>query len=491
VVVTKLGGADVLGQVEVDASNWMSALRAGRERMGETATMPAGASCSIDGAGVATVLDPSARRRLVLTPIGPASATSAATPAQEPPAASVAPAAQAEGAPAKKRKRFETVAFVPGHLAQNEPAAPTPGTPSAAPQATSAPAWAAEAPVAQVAAAANAATPEELAASSMRASHSPPTRASSVPLTASGRPSRVGLEMIFQRDADPSADNPICYRERAFFVPRGVTLQEAEASLRFELAELQHALQSTRKRKLINLAAFDHRWQDAPERPPIVALQWRDWRGEVNVDYPAARISTPPPRAPSQPLDQSATASSSTAPAHDDRLDEVFQGLAGLSRLKTPVEGLDLVIALLSHYVPSEALSACLYDINTDELRFVSVAGFAANEAQGKAVPRAAGLFGQALRNEHRATSYGDVLLEPAFNPEIDSRPGLDARSMLLCAVSAEGHLLGGLQLINRAFTHRYDQGDANVVGYVAERLGEFLHASRRRSQSEPAPPRR
>jgi GAF domain-containing protein len=141
--------------------------------------------------------------------------------------------------------------------------------------------------------------------------------------------------------------------------------------------------------------------------------------------------------------------------------------------------------------VPSEALSACLYDINTDELRFVSVAGFAANDVQGKAVPRSAGLLGQALRNEHRATTYGDVLLEPAFNPEIDSRPGLDARSMLLCAVAAEGHLLGGLQLINRTYTHRYDQADANVVGYVAERLGEFLHASRRRAQSEPAPPRR
>ena len=317
-----------------------------------------------------------------------------------------------------------------------------------------------------------------------------------VPVTTEARPSGVSsvgpaprsatisLEILLQRAEDPSPNNPICYRERAYFVPRGVTVQEAEASLRFELVAMQAELQPIKRGKLINLAAFDHRWADAPERPPVVTLQWRDWKGEVLVDFPAARIESPAPRAPSAPL--ASRGPVSEAPAHDDRLDEVFQGLAELSRLATPVDGLDLAVRLLEHYVPSEAISACLYDINTDELRFVSVLGEGAEEMQGKAVPLASGLLGQSFRKEHRASIFSDVLMEPAFSPEIDTRPGLDARSMLLCPVSAEGHLLGGLQLINRLNTHRYSQADANVASYIAERLGEFLYELRRRRSIPP-----
>lgn len=520
VVVTKLGGSDIVGQVEVDAANWMGALRVGRERLGEQPTMPAGASCSVDGAGIATVLDPAARRKLVLTPLGPSANPStpapthagapSAAPAPAPTpvhAAPVQPVAaspvsapvtagpvsgplDASGQP-KKRKRFETVAFVPGHLtaaainaqAPVQVSAPAP-TPAAAPAPAPAPVVVvAQAPV-RAASAATSATQPHAAASAPPDAHEgdPGNRISSTSL----RASQVGLEILLQRSEEPSPNNPICYRERAYFVPRGVTVQEAEASLRFELVALQDQMSSLKRGKLINLAAFDHRWTDAPERPPVVTLQWRDWKNEVLVDFPAARIESPRPRAPSA-SQAGLHAPASEAPAqHDDRLDEVFQGLAELSRLQTPVDGLDLAVRLLEHYVPSEAISACLYDINTDELRFVSVLGEGAGDMQGKAAPLAGGLLGQSLRKEHRAAIFGDVLMEPAFNPEIDSRPGLDARSMLICPVISETHLLGGLQLINRLNTHRYSQADANVASYIAERLGEFLHELRRRHSQRP-----
>jgi hypothetical protein len=501
VVVTKLGGSDIVGEVEVDASNWMGALRLGRERLGEAPALPAGASCSVDGAGIATVLDPAGRRKLVLTPLGPAipsnapppeassqPVASASAPAEPTPAPSSSafpvrapavasaptPAAAepaAEPAPGKKRKRFETVAFVPGHLSAMNAPAPVAVVRDPAPQepASSSPARQPSAPV-------------ERASSVAPASSDRVSRTSSA--SPGPRTAQLALELLQQRSEDPSANNPICYRERAYFLPRGVTVQEAEASLRFELVAMQDELKAMKRGKLINLAAFDHRWTDAPERSPVVTLQWRDWKGEVLVDFPAARIESPRPRVPSGAI-APLRAPASEAPApHDDRLDEVFQGLAELSRLATPVDGLDLAVRLLEHYVPSEALSACLYDINTDELRFVSVLGSAAAEMQGRAVPLNAGLLGLTFRKEHRASIFSDVLMEPAFSPETDTRPGLDARSMLLCPVISEGHLLGGLQLINRLHTHRYSQADANLASYIAERLGEFLHELRKRAAS-------
>ena len=239
---------------------------------------------------------------------------------------------------------------------------------------------------------------------------------------------------------------------------------------------LKQEIEGRPRGKLVNLAVFDHRWKDTPERPPVVTLQWRDWRGEAVTEYPAStrQSSLPPPPAPT---------------GHDDRLAEVFEALEVLARKASAADGLDFGVQLLEKMVPAEAISACLYDINTDELRFVSVLGSSAEQVQGQAVPRNAGLFAQALRAENQATLVRDVLVEPAFNPAVDSRPGLDAQSVLLRPMAHERQLVGVLQLVNRRYTAGFDAADINVVSYVAERLAEFV-LNARRARSKPPPPR-
>jgi hypothetical protein len=277
----------------------------------------------------------------------------------------------------------------------------------------------------------------------------------------------LALETLLARDEPPSQENPLTYRERAYLMPRGSTVTEAEAALRWQLADLQQSLSSAPRGKLVNLAVFDHRWSEVPERPPLIVLQWRDWRGEVSVDYPAAsRASSMPPSA-----------------GHDDRLAEVFEALEALTRMRTPVDALDFVVRLLERTIPAEATSACLYDINTDQLRFVSVGGTGHDGMQGKAVPRAAGLFGPALRSEHQATVFADVLVEPAFNPELDGRPGLDPHNVMLRPVVHDHQLLGVLQLINRHAPKGFSAEDVHVMNYIAERLADFLYEVRVKAQ--------
>ena len=167
-------------------------------------------------------------------------------------------------------------------------------------------------------------------------------------------PARHDLEVLITRDEDPTPDNPLTYRERAYLIPKGMTVSEAEAGLRFTLADLQTKLAATPRGKFVNLAAFDHRWVDQPQRPPLVVLEWRDWRGEPAVDYPAAERA------------------GSTVPRDhepDDRLASVFESLHELAHLRTPAEGLEFIVRLLDTTVPAAAIAACLYDINTDELR--------------------------------------------------------------------------------------------------------------------------
>ncbi|HEY8429166.1 MAG TPA: GAF domain-containing protein, partial [Sandaracinaceae bacterium] len=148
----------------------------------------------------------------------------------------------------------------------------------------------------------------------------------------------------------------------------------------------------------------------------------------------------------------------------------------------TPVEGLDFVIRLLEDLVPSEAASGCLYDINTDEFRFVALTGPGAEERQGEAVPRVAGLVGAAARTLGEALLVENVGSDPRFDPGVDGRVGVNPETMALVAVTSSGRLLGMIQLINRRGQARFTPADANVLTYVAARLGDFLVESRSRT---------
>ena len=414
-VVTPLSGTTSLHQLEVEAPNWMGALREARKEMGEDGGLPVGASCAVAPDGTVTILDSESRRKFLLTP-GPTPGAAA-----KPPEAAPAPSSKNGQTPAPspgKRREFHTISY--------------------------------EAPRKPALAAATAA-------------------AAATAVAAGGGPAgaRPNLEVLFTRDEEPGADNPLTYRERAYLIPKGTSVGEAEAALRFTLADLQGQLEATPRGKFINLAAFDHRWVDQPQRPPLVVLEWRDWRGEPAVDYPAAERASAAPAVRAEP---------------DDRLASVFEALHELAHLRTPAEGLEFIVRLLETTVPAEAIAAALYDINTDELRFVALTGPGADGLRGTAIPRNQGLFGRAGagRAEHTSLVIRRVAEEPDYAASSDGRPGLEARNMLLRPVVHEARLLAMLQLINRT-TGSFSAPDVHLVNYTADRLAEFLRDARAR----------
>jgi len=385
-----------LHQLEVEAPNWMGALREARKAIGEDGGLPTGASCAVAPDGTVTILDSEARRKFLLTP---APLTAAAVPQPAVPAPIGGPIVPGNGQTAAKargeaRRVFQTMSY----------------------------------------------------------------EAVRVPAVAAP-PARAELELLFTRDEEASPENPLIYRERAYLIPKGMSIGEAESGLRFALADLQRLLGALPRGKLVNLAAFDHRWVEQPERPPLVALEWRDWRGDAAVDYPAADAEQPA-----------------------DRLASVFEALHELAHLRTPAEGLEFIVNLLDTTVPCAAISACLYDINTDELRFVAATGPGASARRATAIKRGQGLFGLASRAEHTALVVRNVADEPAYEPAIDGRQGLDAQNVLVRQVVHDGRLLGVLQLINRR-TGSFSAPDVHLVNYAADRLSEFLRDARARAR--------
>jgi hypothetical protein len=496
-IVTPLSGSTPLHQLEVEASNWIGALRAARKELGEEGGIPPGASNSVESDGTVTILDSASRRRFLLTPTSGSLPPTSAPPVQQPIAASEAAAAvapvaaapktpepaeapRAEAAPAKKRK-FQTVAYMPGmDVPALAPAAP-PSTATATPSVDAAPVveaapeapsnvapqkkfdtvgFATDIPV-EHRVEAPAAVAETPAVKEVRARSATPMATAA----ADPAPPLAALELLLTRNEEPTPQNPLTYRERAYLIAKGMSVTEAEAALRFTLAELKAEVSAAPRGKFVNLAAFDHRWTEQPERPPLIVLEWRDWRGEPLVDYPAAERSTS-----LMPTE----ADSDT----DERIALVFESLHELAHLKNAAQALDFAVQLLGTAVPAVAMSACLYDINTDELRFVAVTGPGAELRQGKATPRSAGLFGVAGRVEHAAVVIPDARVHPQFNPASDGREGLEVESMMLRPIVDEGQLLGMLQLINRR-GGAFSAGDVHVVNYIGDRLGEFLRQVR------------
>lgn len=299
----------------------------------------------------------------------------------------------------------------------------------------------------------------------------------------------VRAQLLSERSDEPTAENPLTYRERTLVVPEDTPLNVCEQIIREELARVQLEIAESAPGKFINLALFDHPWSKRPLRRPLVTLQWKDWRGDPEVVFPPRTPPTMVPPGMSIPPVANRVRRTSAPPAEqDERLANAFEACQDLFFLTSAAEGLEFVVRLIRETVPCEATTSALYDINTDEFRLVALDGPGAGERRGDAIPSNAGLIGAAAASIGVALVVDDVGADPRFDPGIDGRIGVEPRNMMLYALVHERRLLGMLQLVNRAGRDYFGRGDVNVVTYIGKQLTEFLHAKRIEEQeSQPS----
>jgi len=296
------------------------------------------------------------------------------------------------------------------------------------------------------------------------------------------------LQLLFERNDDATADNPLTYRERAYLVPEGASVVDAEEALYGELEQMQASLAGLPPGRFVMLSMFDEPWAGRPTVQPVVVVEWKDWRGGPAVRYPAAEAAAQPaltpqaeqtpaqmPRAQPPAVVQARVPVAEPSGSREDRLALAFEALSELPTMAHAAQALDHVAGLLDSLVPCAALAACLYDINDDSLRIVAARGHAAMLRTGTALPRSGGLLGSAVHIEDRATVFDAPQQELGFVVTVDSCPGLDARSLLVRPISREGQLLGALQLLNRSGAPSFSADDVSVVNYIARQLADAL----------------
>jgi hypothetical protein len=532
-VVTELGGSVPISEARVEARDWMTALALARQAVGESGGVPPGASCSISPDGTVTIHDALARKTYSLAPAKEVAAPPAES-APGPPRAEAGLVGKAN----PKRAAPKTIAYDARDLGlapspTDDPSVLSPK--KKLPHTTIAydardlqiaPPQPSPAHTHATAAAQTRALPNLGPAPSSTGDRSPPPPKKKLPYTtiaydardlqivppqpspahapradaeAQGlaspnektRAATQASELLHSRDEEPTETSPLIYRERTYVVPKGTSVAAAEALLLERFEELRQTLAHRPKGKLVDMAIFDHRWSERPDRPPLITLQWKDWHGEPVIHRSGS--SEPALRSAAAGAD-SATTSVAPGPGAtrdadlamadlppspgsvDDRLAIALEALQDLFFLKTSIDGLEFIVRLLEDLIPSEATSACLYDLDTGELRFVVVRGPGAAVRQGEAVPRGAGLLGAAMLTPGEPILVEDTRADPRYRESIDGRAGIDPETMVLVSVVHAGRPFAVLQLINRRHQAQFSRADANLLGQIAAKLGEFLH---------------
>lgn len=310
------------------------------------------------------------------------------------------------------------------------------------------------------------------------------------------------MHLHSSRDTEPTPESPLRYRERTYVIAEGTTADMAEAMLHARLDELQAELASAPQGKYINLAIFDHDWSGRPNRPPVMTLEWKDWRGEAVIARPfsAMRAPAPAPTPQPAPVVPQPAAALPQSPAvkprgpenelgsrrrrtatdeHDARLAKAFEACQDLFFLGSAAEALDFTTRLLMELVPSEAVSGCLYDINTDEFRFVSVHGPGADVRQGEAVPADVGIMGVAAHAHAGPVRVADARRDPRYDPGVDGRVGVEILDICYLPLEHQGRLLGIVQTINRQPAPGFTDKDIDLFTYVGKQASEFLFRAR------------
>jgi len=155
------------------------------------------------------------------------------------------------------------------------------------------------------------------------------------------------------------------------------------------------------------------------------------------------------------------------------RLEDVFDALGELSSQPHVAAALELVCDTLQAELPSESVVAGVYDIDSDEIRFMAAQGVD-DLLRGTSLPRGRCLVGYA--GEDAVIARGG-----AGGVEWLGTEGANS-TILLCPILHDAHLLGVIALADPLCSARYTQNDVELVRYVAAQVATFIQARRHRA---------
>jgi hypothetical protein len=337
-----------------------------------------------------------------------------------------------------------------------------------------------------------------------------PVAASTAPVApvAPAEPVAIPEYRVFMsRSQEPKPEAPITYRELACAVPPGTSREAVDALLRECWQAVRAELTSHPSGQLVQIAIFDHAFEQRPQRPPLGTLAWKDWRGDPVIGFPGFGVPSPPvsasmpppasPRAPTEgeaaSAERAAAAPAATeaapaaqAPSQETRLpvpgrrragedliSELFELMHELHFARDIVTGAEFVLGVLAEVIPSEYTMVSVFNINTRKFVVVRAHGPGAQASVLHSTPDNDPLISELM---HRAGAR-------AFKAEGDSRFAVGRFAsfkypleQVLCGpVRQGGRYLGIIELGNPLGGKPFRESEINALDYICEQFADFV----------------
>jgi len=145
---------------------------------------------------------------------------------------------------------------------------------------------------------------------------------------------------------------------------------------------------------------------------------------------------------------------------------------------------MEFVVELLSKVVPCEALHACLYEIDSNEMLVIATYGEKQGEHLGKPIGLKQEAMLQIMNSLRPILTFNEA--ESGFELNDDAFGEIKVKNTLIVRIERGQHVLGLVQMVNSK-RERFDASDENLVLYVVEQLGNVLSEHRR--STLPPPP--
>ncbi len=164
-------------------------------------------------------------------------------------------------------------------------------------------------------------------------------------------------------------------------------------------------------------------------------------------------------------------------PPTDDILAGVFEMMQDIDFAGDTVESsLRFAVDVALKFVPSEAAWLLLSDLNRSDLYFAVTVGPKAEEVKQYRLPLGKGIAGFCVVHGV-SLSLSDVERDPRFKSEISRSVGYALNSVVCVPVEHDGLVFGALQLMNHTQRAEYTVAELDALAYVAKRTAEYLSA--------------
>ncbi len=162
-------------------------------------------------------------------------------------------------------------------------------------------------------------------------------------------------------------------------------------------------------------------------------------------------------------------------PDREELMATVFEEMAEIDFVgETVEEALTYALELAVKRIPSEAGWLLLADMNRRDLYFATATGPRAEAVIEYRLPMGKGLAGFCAVNGV-SLSLSDVDNDPRFQSTISKQIGYKIRSVACSPVQHDGRVYGAMQIMNRDDRTDYTPGELDVLNYIARRTAEYL----------------